>query len=255
MNRLQMIWDGVTGFFTHLDAKAIRAVWISVLTLALVVAVFLVGKSPWGREVMTGMEDWMAQYAHSPLAIVIVTVVFCVSALFGAPQFVLIAACVVAFGPVLGSIYSWFATLVSAAMTFYMGRYFGRFGGNFGKHGWLEKFAGGRLSRMSEYIGKNAFSASFIIRNVPSAPAIVVNMAFGAAGAPFAGFILGCALGIIPKTILVALLGNSYASLSKGGNWKMALLMAALAIAWLGLMLLARRIYERGKARGGESPE
>ncbi|MEI9904075.1 MAG: VTT domain-containing protein [Asticcacaulis sp.] len=244
-------WEGVSGFFTHLDAKAVRALWISVLLLALVVATFLIGKSEWGQAVTRDLEGWMAQYQHSPLAIVIVTIVFCVSALFGAPQFVLIAACVVAFGPVWGSIYSWFATLVSAAMTFYMGRFLGRFGG----HGWLEKFTGGRLSKMTDYIGRNAFSASFIIRNLPSAPAIVVNMAFGASRAAFPGFILGCALGIIPKTVLVAMLGTSYSSLARGGNWKMSLLMAALALAWLGLMLLARRFYERGKKSGGESRE
>ncbi|MEI9902553.1 MAG: VTT domain-containing protein [Asticcacaulis sp.] len=247
--KLDRLWQDIEGFFTHLDAKAIRAVWISVVLLALVVAVFLIGKSSWGQVATHALEAWMEQYQHSPLAIVIVTVVFCVSALFGAPQFVLIAACVVAFGPVWGAFYSWFATLVSSAMTFYMGRFLGRFSA----HGWLEKFTGGRLSRMTDYIGKNAFSASFIIRNVPSAPAIVVNMAFGAAGSPFLGFIAGCALGIIPKTILVAMLGTSYSSLARGGNWKMAVLMAVLALLWLGLMLGARRLYERGKSRGGEA--
>ncbi len=242
---LRRLWDKVSTFFTHLDAKAVRAVWISVLLLVLVVAVFLVGKSEWGQAVTHGLEAWMAQYQHSPLAIVIVTLVFVVSAFFGAPQFVLIAACVVAFGPVWGSFYSWFATVVSAALQFYLGRFAGQ--------GVLKRFSGGRLARATEYIGKNAFAASFIIRNVPSAPAIVVNMAFGAAGSPFVGFIAGLALGIIPKTILVAMLGTSYASLKKGGDWKMAVLMAVLALVWLGLMLLARRIYERGKAAGGET--
>ena len=242
---IRQVWDKATGFFLHLDAKAIRALWVSVLLLVLVTAVLAAGKSAWGQAATHGLEDWMARYQHSPWAVVIVILVFCVSALFGAPQFVLIAACVVAFGPVWGSVYSWLATLVSSAMTFYMGRFIGRFG-------ILRKFTGGRLSRMSDYIGRNAFSASFIIRNVPSAPAIVVNMAFGAAGSPFSGFILGCALGIVPKTVLVAMFGTSYAALKKGGDWKMAVLMALLALAWLGLMLLARRVYERGKKSGGE---
>ncbi len=237
--KIQQKLQSFTQFIVNLDAKAIRAVWVSALLLGLVGAVFLIGKSPWGQAVTLALEAWMRQYQHSPMAIVIVTLVFCLSALFGAPQFVLIAACVVAFGPWWGFTYSWVATVISAAMTFYMGRFAGA--------GLMHRFAGGSLDRLSAYIGQNAFSASFIVRNIPSAPFIVVNMAFGASRASFLGFITGCALGILPKTALVAMFGSSYATLMKGGNWKMALGMAALALLWLGLMLLARRVLERGK--------
>lgn len=235
-------WRRLTGFFTHLDAKAVRALWISLVLLASVVGVFLIGKSEWGQSLTLALENWMKAYQNSPMAIVIVILVFCVSSLFGAPQFVLIAACVVAFGPLWGFTYSWVATVISAAMNFYIGRFAGS--------GVLQKVGGNHLAKFSHYIGKNTFSASFIIRNIPSAPFIVVNMAFGAARAPFPSFIAGCALGILPKTALVALFGTSYTSLMKGGNWKMAVGMAALALVWLGLMLLARHFYQRAKDRG-----
>jgi len=239
-NRIQNLWRSVSGFFLHLDAKAWRALVMSLVLLGLVVAVFLAGKSAWGQGMMLDLEHWMEQYRNSPMAVIIVTVVFCVSALFGAPQFVLIAACVVAFGPWWGGVYSWVATIISAAMTFYMGRFAGA--------GVMQRLGGNHVGRLSEYIGKNAFTASFIIRNIPSAPFIVVNMAFGTARAPFLGFIGGCALGIIPKTALVALFGSSFSSV-KGGNWKMAAFMALVAVAWLGLMLVARKVYEVAKNR------
>ncbi len=240
-NHLHRLWRRVTHFFVNLDAKLVRAIWISILLFVLVAATFLVGKSAWGQAMMRGLEDWMAQYQHSPLAVVIVTVVFCVSALFGAPQFVLIAACVVAFGPWWGFLYSWVATVISAAMTFYMGRFAGA--------GLIARLGGERVNKLSDYLGKNAFTASFIVRNIPSAPFIVVNMAFGASRASFSGFILGCTLGVLPKTALVALFGTSYTALTKGGNWQVALLMAAVALAWLGLMIVARKVYERGRGR------
>jgi uncharacterized membrane protein YdjX (TVP38/TMEM64 family) len=239
-NHFHRLWRRVTHFFVNLDAKLIRAIWISVLLFALVVATFLAGKSSWGKGIMNGLNGWMAQYAHSPLAVVIVTVVFCVTALFGAPQFVLIAACVHVFGAWWGGVYSWIATIVSAAMTFYIGRFAG--------NGVIAKLGGERVNKLSDYIGKNAFTASFIVRNIPSAPFIVVNMAFGASRAPFSGFILGCALGVLPKTALVAMFGNSYEAMTHG-NWQLALLMAAVALAWLGLMIVARKVYERGRGR------
>lgn len=237
--KFQHLWRSATRFLVNLDAKAVRAVWVSLLLMALVVGTFLIGKSPWGHAMTVDLEDWMASYARSPLAVLIVTAVFCVSALFGAPQFVLIAACVVAFGPVLGFLYSWFATLVSAMMTFYMGRFAGQ--------KLLSRFGGQRLDRLSGYLGRNAFSASFIVRNIPSAPFIVVNMAFGASRASFLGFISGCALGVLPKTALVTLFGSSFTSLGKSGNWKTSLLLAALALVWLGIMLVARTVYERAR--------
>ena len=239
-NHFHRLWRRVSHFFVNLDAKLVRAVWISVLLFALVAATFLAGRSKWGRAVMEGLNGWMAQYAHSPLAVLIVIVVFCVTALFGAPQFVLIAACVHVFGAWWGGVYSWIATVVSAAMTFYIGRFAG--------NGVIAKLGGERVNRLSDYIGKNAFTASFIVRNIPSAPFIVVNMAFGASRASFSGFILGCALGVIPKTALVAMFGNSYEAMTHG-NWRVALLMAAVALAWLGLMIAARKVYERGRGR------
>jgi uncharacterized membrane protein YdjX (TVP38/TMEM64 family) len=239
-NHLHRLWRRVTHFFVNLDAKLVRAIWISVLLFVLVAATFLLGKSAWGKGVMNGLNGWMAQYAHSPLAVIIVIVVFCVTALFGAPQFVLIAACVHVFGAWWGGVYSWIATVVSAAMTFYIGRFTG--------NGMIAKLGGERVNKLSEYIGKNAFTASFIVRNLPSAPFIVVNMAFGASRASFSGFILGCALGVLPKTALVAMFGNSYEAMTHG-NWQLALLMAAVALAWLGLMIVARRVYERGRGR------
>jgi uncharacterized membrane protein YdjX (TVP38/TMEM64 family) len=143
---------------------------------------------------------------------------------------------------VLGGFYSWFATQVAAAMQFYMGRYAGS--------GLLKRLGGERLNRMSAYIGKNAFSASFVVRNIPTAPPIVVNMAFGASHAPFVGFIAGCALGSIPKIVLVALLGGSLAAFQGDGHWKLALTLAALAATWLALMLLARTLYVRARDKG-----
>ena len=240
-NRLHETWRKLSGLFVHLDAKMLRAVLATLCLLAMVVAVFLLGKSPWGKALMDGLNGWMAQYQHSPLAVLVVTLVFCIAALIGAPQFILIAGCVHVFGAWWGFLYSWIATVISAAMTFFMGRLFGA--------GVLKKFGGNHADKLTAYMGKNTFSASFIIRNLPSAPFIVVNMAFGAARAPFVSFILGCTLGVLPKTAVVAMLGQSYEAMMKG-NWKMMLLMAGLAFAWLGLMLVARKVYERGKERG-----
>lgn len=227
----------VRDFFVHMDAKQIRIIWVSILLLALSGLVIVLGRSALGQETLLALEGFMKAYANSPLALVIVILVFCLAALVGAPQFVLIAACVVAFGPWKGFAYSWVATIASAAFTFYLGRFLGP--------KTFERIGGDYLRTLSQHLGQNAFVASFMIRNIPSAPFVVVNMAFGLSRAPFGSFLMGCALGVVPKTALVALFGSSYEALTKGKGWLSVLLMLSLSLVWLGLVILMKRFVKR----------
>lgn len=233
--KLSPLWTKARRFLTHLDEKQARVVWVSLLLLALTGLILMLGKSEWGRAAMLSLETLMARFAGSPLGLVIVCAVFCLAALIGAPQFVLIATVVVAFGPTWGGFYAWFATCVSAAFTFYLGRLIGaeRF----------ERIGGDYLETLSQRLGKNAFVSSFVIRNIPSAPFVVVNMAFGLSRARFISFLAGCALGIIPKTALVALLGSSYEALMQGQGLVMALGLLALSALWLWLVLQIKKWF------------
>ena len=222
---------------TAMDAKAWRAALITVALLAATAAILLYGKTQSGHRMVEGFEAWLKGYADSPWGLVAAVAVFTAAAYVGAPQFVLIAACVVAFGPWVGFLYSWIATVASAAATYWTGRLAGAAA--------LERLGGQAASRLFAHVGRNAFTASFVIRNVPSAPFILVNMAFGAARASFPAFLAGCALGVLPKTALVAAFGTSFTALGRRGGWVEALAAGALGIGWLVLMLAARSLLRR----------
>jgi uncharacterized membrane protein YdjX (TVP38/TMEM64 family) len=228
-----------------MDAKAWRATLVTVALLGVTVAIVLVGKTEFGRQALGGFEAWLKGFADTPWGLFAAIAVFTAAAFIGAPQFVLIAACVVAFGPVLGFLYSWIATVVSAAVTYWVGRLAGA--------GAMARLGGASVAKLTAFVGRNAFTASFIIRNVPTAPFLVVNMAFGASRAEFWAFLSGCALGVAPKTALVAIFGASFASGARGG-WTEALAAGALGLAWLLVMLAARRLLRR-RARAGETTE
>lgn len=233
-------------FLTEMDARAWRAAAVTAGLFLTIGAVFLFGKTQLGADLEGLLEDWLGGFAGSPWGLPATILVFIVAAFVGAPQFLLIAACVIAFGPWTGFLYSWIATVASAAVTFGLGRLAGRRA--------LERFGGRRLDRLSQFVGRNAFVGSFVIRNVPSAPFIVVNMAFGLTRARFWSFLAGCALGVLPKTAVVALFGASILTAATGdGIWSSAI-VAAIALAWLGLMLWARGWLQRRAARG-ETPE
>ncbi len=229
---LQAFWR----FLTGMDERAWRAVGVTVGLFASVALVFLVGKTALGIGTEQAIEAWLKGFSGSPWGLPAAILVFTVTAFIGAPQFLLIAACVVAFGPWLGFLYSWIATVASAGVTFYVGRLAG------GRT--LNRLGGRHLHQISEFVGKNAFVGSFIIRNVPSAPFVLVNMAFGVSRASFTGFLAGCALGVLPKTALVALFGRSFMAIAVGKDWRGALALTVISFAWLGLMLLARRALQ-----------
>jgi len=228
------------GFFLNMETRRWRALVATVLLLGGVVALFMVGKTQLGLGAEPRLEAWLRGFDHSPWAPLVVVGVFVGAAFLGLPQFVLIAACVVAFGPWWGFGYSWIATVASAGVTYWLGR------GPAARA--LERFGGRTSERLARFVGRNAFFASVMIRNVPSAPFIVVNMAFGAARASFGAFLGGCALGVLPKTALVAFFGGSVMSAVSGdGVWTSAVL-AGVAALWLAVMLAVREWVRRREA-------
>ena len=231
----------IVDFLLNMEAQRWRTLLVSLLLLGGIIALFAFGKAHFTLGAEEKLEAWLAGYRVGPWGLVAAIVVFTLSAFIGIPQFILIAACVVAFGPSLGFFYSWAATVASAGVTYWLGR------GPTARM--LDRFGGKTTDRLKRFVGKNAFYASFIIRNVPSAPFIVVNMAFGATRASFPAFLLGCALGVLPKTALVAFFGGAVAAAAKGdGVWTSAIL-AAVAVVWLGLMLGVREWVKRREDR------
>ena len=172
--------------------------------------------------------------------------VFCISAFIGVPQFALIAGAVAAFGPWTGAIYSWLATMVSGGLTFWLGRFAGE--------ETFRRYAGNSAQRLSGFVGRNAFAASAIVRNVPTGPFIVVNMGFGVIGASFFAFWGGMALGIVPKIAVVTFLGESLGQAISGNPMIAVLAALAAGLVWFALMLFARRrIATTGQSVSGSA--
>ena len=234
-------------FILNMEGRRWRVVLATALLLGATVGLLAIGKSQLGLTAEENLEAWLQGYDGSPWAFAATVVLFILAAFIGAPQFILIAACVVAFGPWMGFLYSWVATIASAGVTYWLGR------GPTARL--LDRYGGRTLQRLRGFIGKNAFYASFMIRNVPSAPFIVVNMAFGATRAAFPAYLLGCALGVLPKTALVAFFGGAVASAVSGDGVWTSLILAGVAVVWLGLMLGVRELVKRRERAAGAADE
>ncbi|CAN7207975.1 TVP38/TMEM64 family protein [Caulobacter sp. LjRoot300] len=218
-------------FFTNMDARAWRTVAVSFVLFGGVGVVFLFGAQMLGLNGEVTVEQWLSA-AHGPWALPVAVGAFAVLAFIGVPQFVLIAAAVVAFGPWTGFAYSWIGTLVSSLVGFWLGR---TFGGRL-----LRDLAGDGVAKFMKLIGKNGFLASLIVRLVPSAPFIVVNMAAGVTPMRLLDFTAGTAVGIIPKIALTAFAGNSIVQTLKGGGQRHIVMLVVAVLVWIAAGLVAR---------------
>ncbi|WP_017930786.1 TVP38/TMEM64 family protein [Robiginitomaculum antarcticum] len=202
-----------------------------------VVALFMVARHVFGitesdvNTLLSGLSD-------SPWAVLILILVFVLAAFIGVPQWALIGASVIAFGPVMGAAYSWLATMISAAVDFWAGRLLGE------KH--LARLRRPWVERFVARLRKSGFWVSFGVRLVPSGPFVLVNMAAGMSGMKFIHYLGGTALGIMPKILAIAFLGESLIAALSGDPWRIALAMIGFIIViGIGYVLARSRAAKR----------
>ena len=119
---------------------------------------------------------------------------------FAAPVSPLAYGAGAVFGPIRGSLFVWVASLIGAAIGYWMAR--GAWAGT--AHRLLGRYAE-KLRRLRE---QNTFLMTFRVQLLPIVPFGVFNYAAGTSRLPFLPFILGTALGIIPGTVAAVYIGD-----------------------------------------------
>jgi uncharacterized membrane protein YdjX (TVP38/TMEM64 family) len=219
-------------FITNMDRQAWRTLAVSFVLFGGVGVVFLFGAQVLGFNGEATVERWLGA-ASGPWALPAAVGAFALLAFIGVPQFVLIAAAVVAFGAWTGFAYSWIGTMVSSLVGFYLGRFAGAKA--------LSTLSGESMQKFMGLVGRNGFLASLIVRLVPSAPFIVVNMAAGVTPMRVFDFAAGTAVGIVPKIALTAFAGNSIVQALKGGGLRHVAWLVAIVAVWIAIGWFARR--------------
>lgn len=233
----------ITDFLNNMDARAWRAVAVTIGLFVVVAIMLVIGRLFYAEEIERFINTWLGGAERARWGLPATILIFTLTAFFAAPQFVLIAACVVAFGPERGFWYAWIATIVSGAVTYAIGRV--------ASAETLKRFGGATGGRFSRFMGKNAFLASFIVRFLPTAPFVVVNMGFGAARAKFAAFLGGLALGVLPKTAIVAFAGDGIMDALEGRLGSAALMgVIAIALWFFGVVLVRKALRAQSEQRG-----
>jgi uncharacterized membrane protein YdjX (TVP38/TMEM64 family) len=226
-------------FVNNMDSRAWRAVAVSVAMVVVIAIMLVVGRLYYGAEIEAFIDSTLGEARRAHWGLPATILVFTLTAYVGAPQIVLIGACVVAFGPEQGFWFAWIATIVSGIATYYTGR--------LSSAQTQKRFGGATGGRFTRFMGKNGFLASLIVRFVPTAPFVVVNMAFGAARVDFWAFIGGLSLGVLPKTAIVAFAGDGIMDALEGKLGSAAVMGVAAIALWLGVAIVVRGLLRSQK--------
>jgi uncharacterized membrane protein YdjX (TVP38/TMEM64 family) len=180
---------------------------------------------------MVGFARHLQALPFTPVAVV---ASFVIGGLLMVPVMLLIAVTGIVFGPMLGSAYAIAGALLSAAVSYEIGRRLGR--------DTVRRLLGARINGLSRRIARRGIVAMVIVRTVPVAPFTVVNIVAGASHIRFRDYLIGTALGMLPGIAVTVTFAHHLAETVRNpsvGTVSVLVLVVLLLIAFaMGLQRL-----------------
>lgn len=174
-----------------------------------------VGAVPWAPLVV--------MFTYTPACVV----------MFPRPLITLFA--VIAFGPVLGFIYSITGILGAALATYYAGR-------ALPAHT-VRHLVGDRLHEMTDVLRRRGLVACFAMRVVPAAPFAIEGVAAGAVRIRVRDYALGTVLGMMPGTLTTSVFGDQIQAAVEDPSRINYWLIGGVVIFFVVLIAIVRRWF------------
>lgn len=169
------------------------------LYLAVLGLVWMAWRDPAWRVLLSPvmLAEFGRQVLAWPLGPVWVLLAYVVAVALAMPVLALITLGVLIFGPWPGVAYALAGMVAGATVTYGLGRLTGA--------QVLDRLLKGRLQLMSTHLHRRGLWAIVLLRALPVAPFIVVNLGAGALRVRLRDYVLGTFLGLLPGTVLISL--------------------------------------------------
>jgi phosphatidylserine/phosphatidylglycerophosphate/cardiolipin synthase-like enzyme/uncharacterized membrane protein YdjX (TVP38/TMEM64 family) len=178
--------------------------------------------------------------AHA-LGPVIVALAVALGSTFLIPITVLVVAANLIFGPLVGPVTTMAGCLLSAAMSYGLGRVL-----------WsdaIKRLTGPRLSRMIRRLPSRGVLTMVAIRIVPIAPFTVINLLAGSAAFRFRDFLIGTVIGLLPGICGLTFATDRVAAAVRDPD-PVSIALAVVAVALIVVALWGLRTWLLRRARG-----
>ncbi|MGQ0811898.1 MAG: VTT domain-containing protein [Nitrospiraceae bacterium] len=180
---------------------------------------------------LPSLVAYVAGFQHSPSAPFITIAGFVIGGLAVVPVTILIAATVLAFGPLWGFAYSFVGMTLSALTTFWIGHLIGS--------QIIQRLTGSRIHKLSRRLAQRGVLAVIAVRALPVAPFTIVNMVAGASHIRLREFFIGTVIGELPGLIGLALFVDQISTTIHepgiGSFFLLTGVVAAIVLASIGL--------------------
>jgi len=176
----------------------------------------------------------LAAIEDAPWTPLLVLSLYVVGGLVMLPVTGLILATGLAFDVVTALVYALLGSMSSAIAGYLAGRYFDM--------SFITRRSGARLHTVVDSVRRRGLLAVAAVRLVPVAPFTVVNVIAGAARIRPRDYLLGTLLGMAPGIALLTAFGDSLGEMLSDLSWEHALQVLGLALIWVGLVFVTRRV-------------
>jgi phospholipase D1/2 len=224
----------------HPRRKGISLLLVLMLALALTAAWRWTPLGDW-LDLET-FKQWGEVMRASPFTPLLVLSAFLLGGLVLVPVTLLILVTALTFAPVNAFFYALAGCLLSAVLSYGIGRLLGRDA--------VRRLAGGRLNRISRWLGRRGLLAVAAIRLLPIAPFTVVNLVAGASQIRLRDFFFGTLLGMGPGVLAITIFEKSLEQAVTDPQPENILILAAVLAGVAGLFWIFRRWLERKKPLG-----
>ena len=178
---------------------------------------------------------WAQSVGDVPWAPLVVMLAYTPACFVMFPRPLITLFAVIAFGPVLGFVYSIVGILGAALATYFAGRAL--------PADTVRHIVGEKLNDMTDVLRRRGLLACFAMRIVPAAPFVVEGIAAGAVRISLRDFSLGTVLGMAPGTLTTAVFGDQIQTAledpSRINYWLIGAVVGFFAI----LILIVRRWF------------
>ncbi|HWN66912.1 MAG TPA: VTT domain-containing protein, partial [Haliangium sp.] len=157
------------------------------------------------------------------------------------PVTVLVVAANLIFGPLVGPITTMAGCLLSAALSYSLGRVL-----------WsdaIKRLTGPRLSRLTRKLPRRGVLTMVAIRIVPIAPFTVINLMAGSAAFRFRDFLIGTVIGLLPGICGLTFATDRVAAAVRNPD-PLSIALAVVAVALIAAAMWGLRTWLVRRARG-----
>lgn len=215
--------------------------WIRYAKIAAgVLLVFLIGlglKEAWGSVIdKESVETFFRSLNESAWTLPLLFGIFFLAGLTGISLNLLLVSATLVIGPWSAFAAGFAGSLLSAVATFYLGKIAGQ--------PILEKFFQDRLNQLSEKIQNRGVLSVALLRLVPIAPFVVINLVAGLSKLKLRTFVAGSCLGMLPGMAGVVFVTYQAKSAYTDPSWQTWALLALGLLALIGLTVGVKKFLK-----------